>query len=372
MNNTNFSENQINESDLTLQPKPVQQTREIRTMDEMEQYIDELSSSANTSVAAALSAQLAIINHVSSPNLVDSAFDLVFKNLQDSLTYAETNEDKEQMRGLVKLMIHNYIFFQNAKLEFAKEKNREVGAKLLGDAAKDLLKSSVSVINVAQQKMGEFGITKDLSAKTFFTGSGIASIESDKSNISSANLAKGVAVIYGALVVKDFVDRITQEGGVWDRFVNWFTEKYKNKRKYNEFLITVDGLFHKLEKYKSVIGKSNIMSDVIERYSISISELKNNEFRKSAKSRNWLKIPLFLCTSFFASIIFISQATSSLLSSFVKNQDDTQWSYAWVGLAVFYGLGYLWLSFPKIMYNIKVKKDKKRYQELADSFLEPM
>lgn len=72
--------------------------QEIKTIQDMESFIEGLSEQANESAEAALKAQLQVIRYVQSPALYDSSFDMLFKNIKNALKYADSPQMEEMIR----------------------------------------------------------------------------------------------------------------------------------------------------------------------------------------------------------------------------------------------------------------------------------
>ena len=109
---------------------------EIRSLEEMTAYLAELAENANESLEAALKAQLEVIRYVQSPSLYDSSFDLFFKNVKNALKYAESQWAQDKIREQATIMIQNYVFFMNAKLQYEIEVDREEQRALLEDGVR--------------------------------------------------------------------------------------------------------------------------------------------------------------------------------------------------------------------------------------------
>lgn len=123
--------------------------REIKTTGDMEAYLEELSEYANDSAEAALRAQIQVIRYVQSPKLYDSSFDLLFKNLKDAIKYADSPKMQDMIRERATVMIQNYVFFMEAKLQFEVKNNRAEAQGLMEDAINMLAESTADVAVIA-------------------------------------------------------------------------------------------------------------------------------------------------------------------------------------------------------------------------------
>jgi hypothetical protein len=372
-----------------IQENTNQQVLEIKTVDEMNNYLETLQYNASSSVSNALSAQLQVIRYVSSPDLTNSTFDLLFKNLDLSLKSAESEDERNKMRELSQLMIHNYIFFANAKLEYSITKNKEAGKEVLKDATRELLKSSATVIRLAEEKIGDLGKllqpgnsgANATNAPMKFAGNqakGMAGkVGTAGAGMAMAPVATVAAAIFVTLVAADFIEKITKQDGIWDKAVDWTFAAVKNKRDKENFILTVDAIINKLDKYFHIIGKSNLMSDVIDRYSENLITLKTKHLKDEANMRSSIYKPtLAIVTILTAIVLGIIQLLNKGFSG-VKNLiitdaavTETHYSYYWLGLLSFVILSYLWISIPKFQLNSKIKVSEQKYRMLSQKFLE--
>lgn len=372
-----------------IQENTNQQVLEIKTVDEMNNYLESLQNNASSSVSNALSAQLQVIRYVSSPDLTNSTFDLLFKNLDLSLKSAESEDERSKMRELSQLMIHNYIFFANAKLEYSITKNKEAGKEVLKDATRELLKSSATVIRLAEEKIGDLKNLIPTGNKGVDTtnsplkiaGTSVRDMAGMAGTAGTATamapIATAAAVVFVALVAADFIEKITKKDGIWDKAVDWAFAAAKNKRDKENFILTIDGIINKLDKYFYIIGKSNLMSDIIDRYSGNLIILKTKHLEDHAKMRSSIYKPTLVIVSIIGAIALsiiqlVSKGFSGVKSLIIKDASivETHYSYYWFGLLSFVILGYLWICIPKYQLNSKIRVAEKRYRMLSQKFLE--
>jgi len=232
-NDSSEKENSI-ESENTLEGDSSQVVR-IESLEQMEVYLASLQQGASTSVSAALAAQLQVINYVSSPQLIDSTFDLFFQNLRKSLDYAENDQMKDIIREKSTLMIHNYIFFLNAKLTYAIQENKKEGQRLLETAGAQLSNTALACAQLATtDKVSGAMAVLEISIDLFQTGK--------------------------------------SEGNVFVKAISWWGKEKENKRKQSDFYKSLSSLIRKLHKYKDLIGKTNLISGLIENYAKDLAE----------------------------------------------------------------------------------------------------
>lgn len=370
-----------------IQDNNTLQNLEIKTVDQMSEYIESLQYNASSSVSSALAAQLQVIKYINSPDLTNSTFDLLFKNLDLSLKSAENEIEKIKMREVSQLMIHNYIFFANAKLEYSITKNKEAGKEVLKDATRELLKSSATVIRLAEEKIGDLSKLIPSSEKN-------GKIENASNGKTGDTQKKGImgeaapavsmtpmitvaASIFVALVVADYIEKITKEGGIWDKAVDWTFAALKNKKDKENFIITIEGIMNKLDKYHHIIGKSNLMSDIIDRYSENVISLKIRHLEEKANLRKTIFTPILIIISILIAIVIsivqvINKGFNGVKSLISKDTSivETHFNYYWLVLFSIIILGFLWISIPRFQLNSKLKTSEKRYKLLSQKFLE--
>lgn len=200
---------------------------EIHSIEEMDAFLGELQQTASESVAAALAAQLQVIRYVSSPQLINSSFDLLFQNLKKSINYAESPQQQAKIKEKGVLMIQNYVFFMNAKLKYAIEDNRREGERLFNEAGMQLSKSVIEV----------------------------------------ASLATGPAgTAMRVVVAKNLFENKEAVTGLFANLINFFSRKMQAAKKQAEFYESIHSLILKLDKHKELIGQSDLMSGLIHNY----------------------------------------------------------------------------------------------------------
>lgn len=211
--------------------------KQLTTIDDVRYHIEDLKEGASQSLAAALNAQLQVIKYVSSPRLVDSSLDLLFENIRKSVRNAQSYEEEQRFREQGELMIHNYVFFIDAKLQYATNKNKEEGRLLLKEAANELA----------------YSVGRNLK----YAG------------VNPAILAGGI--------VNDIVNK-ANESGFFSRFLDWWDNRDRIAEERDDFIQTLDRLFEKIERYKELIGQSNLIGGLIDRYASDIIDYRTEEF----------------------------------------------------------------------------------------------
>lgn len=302
---------------------------ELKDLSEVENYLEELQKGASESFAAALDAQLQVIRYVSSPELVDSSLDLLFANVKKALKYSSSKEERERILEQSHLMIHNYVFFLNAKLEYATSKNKEQGELLLKQAADELVNSV---------------------GKSILISGG------------NPKLAMGRIVI-------DIISK-AHKSGFFQKVVNWIFAGRKNAKEWDKFMRILKTMFKKLEKYKSLIGKSDLIAGIIERYDEDLAKYNCSELKvniEDIKNKN-----------FYRGLIYLVLLGLIFVGLFIADLFQPSFGYYLVSygkwVLLFFGSVEFCFRMRTQMriwkYKNALKKEEEKYKNLANHFTE--
>lgn len=214
------------------------QLTKVQNLQDVEVALQQIAETANESLAAALNAQIQVLKYVQSPKLYDSSFDLLFANVRKAIKMTDSSKEREMIREKSVVMINNYIFFMQAKIDYDTAVQRSEYEGLMKDA---VLTLGESVTDIA------------IAASTAGTG-------------AAAKAAMKKAVVDSVLKQKEKGD-----DGVFNKFMRWWAHASILQQKQGEFFETLYSLIVKLSKSKKLIGKSNIISGLIERYAKDIA-----------------------------------------------------------------------------------------------------
>lgn len=222
---------------------------EIDSLEGMTNWLSSLQAGASLSVQQALKAQLQVIQFVQSPTLVDTTIDTLVLNLKKSLEGEQDPDMKKTIHERFSLMIQNYVFFLDARLQMEINNNKEEAMRLY-DMAGDML--SHSVVDIAM----------------LATPGGI--------------VAKGAK-----FVVKNvFAGNNEATGNFLGSLVKYLWAKNDKDQKVADFYKTIYGIIMKLDKYSGLIGKSMLISNMIDRYTPNLADY---EFTTETSSFDELK-----------------------------------------------------------------------------------
>lgn len=234
---------QLQKQENSLQKNTIQ----ITTIEEFENSLRELRKGASESLVNALNAQLQVIQYVQSPKLVDSSFDLLFSNLRKAIR-ATSKEQRRIVRERAQLMIHNYIFFLQAKLDYMIEDHFAVGKEVL-------IQATENIVTAAQELLQEGGVSMEL----------------DQYAIATKIVSK---------FDRNFIQK------VWDFF---FGSSYI-QQKYEDLMETLYLLFKKFKRNRKLIGESDIIPELIHRYRNEVATYKNQTVLDLFSIDNWFTI----------------------------------------------------------------------------------
>lgn len=323
--------------------------RDIKTIEDMANYLEELSQQANESVGAALQAQLQVIRYIQSPKLYDSSFDLFFKNIKNALKYADSPRMQTVIQERAAIMIQNYVFFMNAKLQFEVEVNRDEYRELMEESCKMLAESTAEVAAIA--------IPGGTVTKTAL----------------KAALAKAS--------VKMLTSKDDKGDNLFVKIHRWWTKDTRTKEKQGEFLQTMDTLTAKLYKHRGIIGKSDLIAGVIDRYSLDMAQYfyggavavaKNNCVQIKQDTTNKVKQSMWIILSLNILVLMARWLFKGVGSgiSYVSAQiseteyvvDKTHWALNQWGIA------FALFAVITLALLIRYRQKKKRYDaELEDA-----
>lgn len=213
---------------------------EISSIEDMTCFLEELQEHASDSVESAIKAQLHVIRFIQSPTLVDTTLDTLILNLKNSLDLSESKSETIKLKSQFSLMIQNYIFFLDARLQSEINDNQKESQKLLEEAGTMLSKSVVDV--------AELYVTAGTSSLKKFAGRVIVK------NVFAIN------------------ENQNQKQNIIGRLIGFWNKEKNTAKKKDDFYKTLFNTIKKLDKYSDYIGTSLLINGMIERYSSDITQ----------------------------------------------------------------------------------------------------
>jgi|GEM_PF-713126 hypothetical protein len=304
---------QLQKQENSLQKNTIQ----IATIEEFENALRTLKQGASASLISALNAQLQVIQYIQSPKLVDSSFDLLFSNLRRAIR-ATTKEQRGVVRERAQLMIHNYIFFLQAKLDYMIEDHSAAGKEVL-------IQATENIVTAAQELLQEGGISMEINQ-----------------------------YLVATKIVSKFDGNFIQK--VW----NFLFGSSRIQQKYEDLMETLYLLFKKFKRNRKLIGESDIIPELIHRYRSEVATYKNQTVLDLLSIDNWFTI--LISTVFGWGILFLLGyyiSGSFIDYSIPKNRTII----GWIG-----GLGYFIPLYIYLFVRIRIAFLSWRYERLASSF----
>ena len=313
---------------------------QINSLKEMEVFLEGLEKNASKSIESALKAQLVVVKYVNSSELFGTTIDTLFKYLKKSQKTAKTEDEKIEIREKGSILIQNYVFFMQAKLKYAIEDNKKESEEIFKEAGNMLSKSVIDI------------------------GMGVASGGSTTVTVA-ANLFSNPQ----------------EKMNLFKRIVNFLNQKEINEKKEEEFYENLSILFEKLEKYKKTIGKSDIISGMIENYKEYIVEentshlMTSTYYHSDLKDKSLRKMKLYSLITLGVSILFlvirfiwhsiqdVSISAASLVSDNIEEISRENWAYnhfIWTGVII------ILIVITQLLLYFKHKKNYKNSMRIYD------
>ncbi len=313
----------------------------------------------------ALNTQIKVMQAVSSPELSNRPFDLIFEYLNLAVQNAESVEEKTSYQKHVTYLINTVVFFMEARLYWEKKKFTQEGKKILEQGVDVLVDAFKTVVEVA-------------------------AILDEGEEINIAKLKK------------DVLDSLISSTGMFlKRCINWFFKKERVAQYQTEFYTLMVNLFKKLDKYKKLFGKQLLLEQLILNYSEKIAYYAGDttkNLRLINPNNSALKIPktpivlvkclrgvlwgasvimsifiLFLFFNWVSGDGWLESLSGSVLFTFLFNLHFWFLSFNWflklllfacLGVALRYGIKYN-------IINFKLKESKltnDRFATIAEQY----
>ena len=117
----------------------------IDTIDKLEEWIAVTQTEASKPAALVLQQQMQVLKYVQSPAMSGMVIDNIIVCLYKSLELAETDADKEAIRGSVASLLQSVLFMAEARLQYDVKKNKEEAVEMISSAG-NLISDSVAAV----------------------------------------------------------------------------------------------------------------------------------------------------------------------------------------------------------------------------------
>lgn len=135
--------------------KLMKQPVAIESKEAMEKWLSALAPAVPQGIGELIRTQQEVLNNVFTSSLGSMAIDNMLFAMQKALQYATTEQEVTIIRDNFCMMLQNFIFMNEAKLEYAIDQNRMAAIDLLGRAGGKMMQCAVNigmaVINTAAQ-----------------------------------------------------------------------------------------------------------------------------------------------------------------------------------------------------------------------------
>lgn len=342
---------------------PPMSTTAITKIEDISSLLTNLQSSANESLSAALTAQLQVVRYIQTPELIGSTFDILLQNTKKAIKCANSDMLREQIRERTALMINNYIFFMQAKLDAQymilqedNKKSRENARQLISEAAEMLSDSIEGIAALA----GTEGVSKTPALK---------------------------AEITKVVVNQIFTKQNEKKKSFFGRVVDWFCQEdrqiereLEHEEQLNDFYKVLEEVFEKLERRKNTIGRNDLIAELINRYKYPIIsqwqraiEHNNDIFSDRCKTIGKY-CAIAIGASLFLQLLilfvrWIYRLIASIFTTLEGGWATQQWHIFLIVLGSIVGLtaiAYIAIIGTVIYHNSRLKKSKaENYERLT-------
>lgn len=122
----------------------------IQSEGQMVAWLNSISAQTKSpAILKVINAQLQVIQFVKAPSLLGMVLDNMIAVLHQTLREASSEKEKVELRETISLMIQNLIFFADAQLHYAVDKNKQETKQILSSAGDMLAKSVANVASLA-------------------------------------------------------------------------------------------------------------------------------------------------------------------------------------------------------------------------------
>lgn len=217
--------------EITLPTQPVPEgAMVISSVAGMENWLKTLTPEASPAAAQALQSQINVLNFIQSPAMSGMAVDSMLMCLEKAMKLSTTQQQKEESRETFAMMIHNFMFFSEARLRYVADQNKQEASQLLAEAGNMLVKSVTGVAGMA------------------LTGG-----------------ASAAAI--GNVVIKNVTSSSEFQSGFFGKLASWLNNKALIQEKKAEFIQALKDLFASMDSYSDLIGPSILVHGMLARYS---------------------------------------------------------------------------------------------------------
>lgn len=207
----------------------------IDTVDKLEEWIVSTQNEASKPAALVLQQQMQVLKYVESPAMSGMVIDNIIVCLYKALELAETEVEKEAIRGSVAALLQSVLFMSEARLQYDIKKNKEEAIEMISSAG-NLISDSVSAV---------------------------------ASMLTPVPGAKTKAMVP---VVKNILSSQAIQGGFFAHLLSAKKKQELIDEKIKEHNTMLENLFTTFDRYFDLIGPSIQIHGVLSRYIKQLAE----------------------------------------------------------------------------------------------------
>lgn len=312
-------------------------TPQITSYDDVVNTVNKYSNDLSGMFRHALKAQLAVLDYIQKPVLINTCIDTVLENLHYSLEIAVTETEEKMVRRQSALLIQSLLFTVHATILQKNKETREEGIKLLKIATENIATFSADIALT----VGTLGGSKN------------AAIVSNSMNVIADFLNKKSLEN----------DQEVKKNGFINRIVDYFASSFENKENENQYYALLDNVFEKIARNKGLLGKSIILSELIRNHSDQIIDYAledaYDQLSNITIEYNSIQTPFFQTGYIFLYPVLLFILFFTWIVDFFANTDFIASTY----------MGY-WLLFPIPIFGFKLVRNHFEKQSLKNVIAE--
>lgn len=300
-------------------------------MDEMNSILNSVSDDCSPFLKKSIKAHLSILKIIDNPRLIEPCIDNILENLHQGIEMASTEDEIKFLRSQCSNILQTILLYVHAKLLMSKASHKERGLEL---------------IKMGDQQYFDCFVTL---SSGIALGTGIAP-PSEHLRL----LGKGKDFLQSNFLKKS--ENTNESFKIFE-----FIKGYKTFKDFeNEFYLTLDNIFEKLFRYRDLLGKSIILSELIRNHHKDMIL----HFTKAQKRNATI--------SKFTSSVSLVILSSIVLAFYLLAHIIDLISFFYLDLTSYFNLWYLLIALIPIPYHYIILKTKKlklkaKYVAIADS-----
>ncbi len=252
--NGGVDENEEIEKELEYSRKKKNQLAECKTPIDVADYLLAIEKQSNAEVLIyTIKAQLQTLQIINGYKLSASVVDLFFQNLHRALKLCGNEEEKAGLRARMAIMLNSMVFFMQAKIIFLEDKASEDGRDLLKQGCVMLAEAVAETAADAEREK----VSKSI-------------VENMRDGV--VDMATG-GEAYAAKLAMQLFKNLTKTKNLpfFKRLIDRKGKLEEIEKQQYEFELFLENTFHKISRYRNLLGKSIIMAELVRRHTDKLS-----------------------------------------------------------------------------------------------------